>query len=490
MNLIPLLLYLVVMLYITYRVGKNKNNNNFIEEYFIGGRSMGGVVLAMTIIATYVGASSFISGPGMAYKLGLGWVLLACIQIPTAFLTLGILGKKMAIIGRRINGVTISDFLRARYDNELVVVLGSIAMVIFFIGAVVVQFVGGARLLQSISGIPYHWGLLIFVLIVTGYTTFGGFRAVTITDAIQGFVMLLATFILFFVLLKKGNGMENIIQNIANINPDLLTPTSGGNIPKPFILSFWMLVGVAVLGLPPTSVRCMGFKDTKSMHNAMIIGTSVLGFIMIGMHLIGVMGIAIQPGILISDTAIPILALNSLPGVFAGIFIAGPLAAIMSTIDSLMILSAGTIVKDLYLHYILKMDTLSSENNNNKIVVEKVRKISLITSFSIGTIAFLLALNPPEFLVILNLLFIAGQEAIFFCPIVFGLYWKRANSTGALSAMIIGFLSYIYLFIEKKDIFGLHPIVPVIFLAIISFIIGSYVGKPTSKEKIKVFFED
>ena len=84
---IPILLYLLLMLYIAFRVNKKKrNSNNFAEEYYIGSRDMGGVVLAMTIIATYVGASSFIGGPGVAYKLGLGWVLLACIQVPTAFL--------------------------------------------------------------------------------------------------------------------------------------------------------------------------------------------------------------------------------------------------------------------------------------------------------------------------------------------------------------------------------------------------------------------
>ena len=79
---------------------------------------MGGFVLAMTIVATYVGASSFIGGPGIAYNLGLGWVLLACIQVPTAFFTLGILGKKLSIISRKLNAITIFDVLKARYNNS------------------------------------------------------------------------------------------------------------------------------------------------------------------------------------------------------------------------------------------------------------------------------------------------------------------------------------------------------------------------------------
>lgn len=483
MTVIPILLYLVTMIIIAWHVSKIKNSSetDFLEEYFIGSRSMGGLVLAMTVVATYVGASSFIGGPGVAYKLGLGWVLLACIQTPTAFLTLGVLGKKLAIISRKINGVTISDYLRARYDNELVVIFGSIAMVFFFIGAVVVQFVGGARLFESVTGLPYHLGLILFSLVVIAYTTIGGFRAVTLTDAIQGIVMLIATGVLFVALLNKGGGMENIMRKLYEINPDLLTPTSGGNISKPFILSFWMLVGIAVLGLPPTAVRCMGFRDTKSMHRGMILGTSVVGLLMLGMHLIGVMGIAIDSTIEVGDKAVPILAMSNLHPIIAGVFIAGPLAAIMSTIDSLLILTSATIIKDLYIRYILKEREVSERT---------IRFASKTISISLGGIIFLLALNPPDLLVMMNLMFLAGQEAIFFCPILFGLYWKRANATGALASMFVGLGSYIFLFIKDIKIMGTHQIVPVIILAVITFVIGSYIGKPTPQEKLKIFFDD
>ncbi|WP_304159982.1 sodium/pantothenate symporter, partial [Fusobacterium ulcerans] len=288
MIIIPIIIYILVILLIAWKMGKYKNESGkFIEEYFIGSRSMGGLVLAMTLISSYVGASSFIGGPGIAYKLGLSWVFLACIQVPTAFLTLGVLGKKLAIISRKINGVTITDFLRARYESNLVIILSSLMMLIFFIGTIVAQFVGGARLFESVTRYSYTLGLIIFSAVVIIYTTFGGFRAVTITDAIQGIVMLLATGLLFVIILNKGGGMENIMKKVLETNCSLLTPDGGGAVSKPFILSFWMLVGIGVLGLPVTEVRCMGFKDSKAMHRAMIIGTSFVGLLMLGMHLVG-----------------------------------------------------------------------------------------------------------------------------------------------------------------------------------------------------------
>lgn len=476
---IPIILYLLLMLYIAYRVNKiKKNSSSFTEEYYIGNRSMGGFVLAMTIIATYIGASSFIGGPGVAYKLGLGWVLLACIQIPTAFFTLGILGKKMSIISRKINAVTIFDLLKKRYNNDAVTVLSSIMLLIFFIGAVVAQFVGGARLFEAVTGLSYVYGLIIFSIVVIIYTTIGGFRAVTLTDAIQAVAMFVATFILFIIILKKGNGMENIMMTIKNVNPDLLRPDSGGNIAKPFIMSFWVLVGIGILGLPATTVRCMAFKDSKAMHNAMIIGTSLVGVLVLGMHLVGVMGKAIEPSLDVADKIIPILALKNLHPILAGVFIGGPLAAIMSTVDSLLIMASSTIIKDLYITYFDK-----------KAKEEKVRKISMFTSFFIGILVFLLSLKQLSLIVWINLFALAGQEIIFFSPLILGLYWKRANSVGAIASMVFGITTYLYIEIFKVSVFGLHNVVPALTISLLAFIIGSYLGKKPSDEIIETFFE-
>lgn len=479
LTLIPIILYLFLMLFIAYKVNEIKNSSSdFAQEYFIGSRKMGGFVLAMTIIASYVGASSFIGGPGVAYKFGLGWVLLACIQVPTAFFTLGIIGKKLAIISRRINGVTIIDLLRARYKNDFVVILASITMLVFFISLIVAQFVGGARLFESVTGYPYIIGLVIFSSVVITYTSFGGFRAVAITDAIQGVMMIIATAVLFYVLLQKGHGMENIMRTIAQKAPHMLTPSSNGNIAKPFIMSFWILVGIGLLGYPSTAIRCMGFKDSKSLHSAMIIGTSVVGVLMLGMHLIGVMGVAIQPDIQVGDKIIPLLAINNLHPILAGLFIGGPLAAIMSTVDSLLIMISATIVKDLSLHYI------NREASNNRI-----KKMSFFVSIIFGLIVFVLALNPPQLLVWINLFAFAGLESTFFCPILFGLFWKKANSTGAIVSMILGFVTFIFLTVSKIKILGMHDIVPVLTVNVIAFIIGSYFGKPNDKETIETFFE-
>ena len=439
---------------------------------------MGGFVLAMTIVATYISASSFISGPSVAYQKGLSWVLLACIQTPLIFLTLGVLGKKIAIISRKLNAVTVMDIIRARYKNDFLVLLLSLLMVVFLIVSVVGQFVGGARLIESVIGIDYKIALAIFAFSVIFYTSFGGFKAASVNDAVQGLIMMLATLVLFGMMIYKFGGMSNITQAVKSIDPNLLTPNSGGAISKPFIMSFWILVGIGVLGVPSTTVRAMGFKDSKALHKAMIIGTFVVGFLLIGMHLVGFMGRAFEPNIDVSDKLIPTLALKNLNPILAGIFIGGPLAAIMSTVDSVLILISSSIVKDIYINYI-----------NPKETEKNLKRISLGVSFIIGLLTFILSLNQSDLIVWINLFAFSGQEVLFFVPIVLGLYWRKGNAKGAIVSVVLGFITLITMTQFKISLWGLHNIVPSLSVAIITYVIVSMLTKQEENDKLDIFFE-
>ena len=291
-TLIPIVLYLALSFAVALWAGrhsrKHENASGFLEEYFLGSRSMGGFVLAMTVVASYTSASSFIGGPGVAYTVGLSWVLLAMIQMPTVFLTIGVLGKRFAMEARAMNAVTITDYLRVRYGSDAVAILCSLALLVFFVAAMTAQFIGGARLFQAITGYPYEAGLALFGITVIAYTALGGFRAVVLTDAMQGIVMTVAAVVVLLAVVQAGGGMEACMSRLKAIDPGLITPTGPKDaVPQPMILSFWVLVGLGVLGLPQTSQRCMGYKDSRAMHSAMIMGTVIIGFLLLSVHLAG-----------------------------------------------------------------------------------------------------------------------------------------------------------------------------------------------------------
>ena len=486
-TLIPVVAYMALSVAIAFWCRKRMANNDahsFIEEYFIGGRSMGGFVLAMTIIATYTSASSFVGGPGIAYTLGLGWVLLAMIQVPTTFLTLGVLGKRFAIIGRRIRAVTIVDFLYARYRNDAIVIGCSVAMIVFFMASMLAQFIGGGRVFQAVTGYPYEVGLVLFGVCVVAYTTMGGFRAVVLTDAIQGVVMVVAAVVVLMAVLEAGGGVAQCIRTLKAIDPALLSPSgAGGKIPGPFLFSFWILVGLGILGLPQTVQRCFSYRDARAMHNAMLMGTLIIGFLLLCAHLTGTLGRAVRPDLSVGDLVMPTLTVELLPPFWAGVFVAGPLAAIMSTVDSMLLLVSASIVKDLYIRYRLGGD-------ESRVPPRTITRLSLGLTLGVGFLVFLAAFRPPDLLVWINLFAFGGLEAVFLWPIVLGLYWKKANAAGTIASILCGLGVFILLSITKWPVLGLHPIVPTLLLSCVAFCVGVRFGRPSPQDVTRIFWDE
>ena len=482
--LLPLLIYLLLVLGIGYWASRRRRGGDFMQEYFIGNRSMGGLVLAMTLVATYTSASSFIGGPGAAYKIGLGWVLLAMIQLPTVWLTLGVLGKKFAIIARRVNAVTINDMLWARYQSKAVVVLGSVTIILAFIATMVVQFIGGARLLETATGLSYQQGLLLFASCVLLYTIIGGFRAVVMTDALQGIIMLIGTGALLAGVLIAGDGLPNLLHRLEVIDPKLVSPQGAGDmLTQPFMLSFWILVCVGVVGLPHSALRCFGYRDSKALHRGILIGTIVSALLMFGMHLAGALGRALLPAMDSPDKIMPALMMEVLPPWLAGIFLAAPMAAIMSTIDSQLIQASATLVKDLWLNY------LSPKQSQEKLEV-RVPRLSLVTTLILGALVLLAALQPPEMIIWLNLLAFGGLQAVFLWPLVLGLYWPRANGQGALASMVAGLLCYGILSQWGIKLAGLHAIVPSLGLGLVAFVLISLLTPAPGQTVRQLFDQD
>lgn len=485
--LIPIIIYFALM----YLIGiyaakilskaKSADTEGYMDEYMTGGRDTGGFVLAMTLVATYLSAGSFIGGPGTAYTHGLAWVFLAMAQMPTGYYTLAILGKKFAIVSRKIGANTITDFLRERYRSDAVVIVASLSIIFFLIAAMSAQWIGAARLLQGSTGISYRVGLLFFGITVVVHTAIGGFRGVVLNDTLQGIVMSVATLVLFITVIVKGGGVANIVQNMKAIDPGMISPygVQDGFMTKTWVTSFWVLVGFATIGLPSISQRAMSYKDTESLNQGIKVGTVVSIAILLGMHLVGAFGSTLVSGIESGDLVLPTLASQLFPSVIAGIILAGPLAAVMSTVDSQLLVVVGAIVNDLIINY-LKPEL----SKDPKAVSRRTTGWAIV----LGIIIFILAMNPPELMVWLNLFATAGQLSTFLWPTILGLYWKKANKQGALASMFVGIGSYIYFDYFLPRPLGLHAIVPALTLSLIAFVIVSNFTERPSDEVIELFW--
>jgi sodium/pantothenate symporter len=472
----PLLIFLAVIFAVGFWANQYVvKSQSFVEEYFLGERQLGGFILAMTMVATYGSASSFIGGPGVAYTKGLGWVLLAMAQLSTGYFVLMVLGKKFAIMARKYKAVTLIDFLKERYQSKAVVLVSAASIIIFLFSSMTAQWIGGARLIESLTGLNYTASLFIFAASVTLFVIVGGFRAVAVTDAVQGVVMFAGTLILLIATIKAGGGMGHIMSNLSAQNPNLITPFGAAHELTPaYVSSFWILVGIGVVGLPQITVRAMSYKDSKAMHRAIIIGTIVVGFIMFGMHFIGVMARAVMPGVEIPDTVMPLLSMKVLPPFMAGIVLAAPMAAIMSTVDALLILVSSALVKDVYLNYFKKDAS-----------IRHIKAVSFSVTAVMGILVVLLSLSPPDLIIWLNLFSFGGLESVFIWPIVFGLYWKTGNKYGAVTSMFLGMGSYILFDRFDPNPFGLHTVVLPIVISFAGFIAASLLFRKKSATSIE-----
>lgn len=474
--MIPFIGLLVIIFIVgIYAASRLNKSSGFLQDYFLGSRELGGFVLAMTMVATYGSASSFIGGPGAAYNIGLGWVLLSMIQVVTGYFVLAVLGKKFAIVARKIHAVTVIDFLKERYHSKWVVLLSAVSIIIFLFASMTAQWVGGGRLIESLTGLSYTSSLFIFAVSILIYVTIGGFRAVALTETIQGIIMFVGTFIILIGTIIAGGGIPSIMSDLQAQNPNLVSPFGHDRSLTPLYLSsFWILVGVGVVGLPQIAVRAMSYRHAKAMHQAMIIGTIVVGFIMLGMHLSGVFARAVIPGIEVPDTVMPLLAMEVLPPWLAGIVLSAPMAAIMSTVNSLLLIVGSSIVKDIYLNYI-KPD--ASEIT--------VKKVSMSVTALVGVLVFFMAINPPDLLIWLNLFAFGGLEAAFIWPVVLGLYWRGGNKYGAITSIIVGVGSYILIHVFSPEPFGMHSVVLPVLFSLITFVAVSLLVKEKDMEHIR-----
>ncbi|MBY5922191.1 sodium/pantothenate symporter [Ferrimonas balearica] len=460
--LIPILLYLVITLVIArVAAARQASNGGFTQRYFLGGQFMGGTLLALALVTTYTSASSFIGGPGAAYKFGLGWVLLAMVQVPVALLTLGVLGPKLWRLAKESGAVTILDVLEQRYRSPTLLWLAGISLLAAFVGMVVVQFTGGARLLSVMTGVDYRLALAIFVGTVLIYTLWGGFRAVSYTDALQGLVMIFGMIALFIGLLIKGGGMENLTTTLAAQDPGLLQPHGPDEfLSWPFLMSFWVLVCLGTLGLPHTVLRTMAVKDMGALRRAMILGTAVSSVVILLPHLSGVLGRALLPDLASPDEVMPTLMVTLFPPMVAGLLLAAPMAAVMSSVDSMLLQAGSTLVRDMV--------------QRQRPLTEGAQKaLSYSSTVGLTLLCGVLALDPPDMIVWLNLASLGALQVVFLWPLVLGLFWSRADARGAILSMLTGLALFLYWTTAGVKPLGLHAIVPSLALSGVVFVLFS-----------------
>jgi sodium/pantothenate symporter len=485
-SIIIFALYFTAIIALTYVTTKRMSadtTGSFDDEFYVAGRKMGPIALAILVAAGICSTGTFLGGPGVSGASGPGWYILlgGAAQLPMNLYILSVVGKKINIIGRRTGAQTYIDVFRYRYENykPLIFVL-VVTILTFLTAAAVAEFTGGSRVIEVMTGIPYIYSLLAFGAIITVYTALGGLKGVSNVAILQGIVMTLASIFLIAGYIAHFRGIGPIFSSLQQIDLNLLKPTGAFETPLIYLLGTWLTFGIGVLGLPWAVQATLGYGSIKNMKRAIFLGIIFVTFWTVFLGVFGgAAGRVFTPVQEVFDWNIPVLAQGVLPEYLSGLVLAGIAGAGQSTIAALFILASGSISVNAYKAFF------------NPKVEDKTFKnlIRYVTAF-IGILTVILAIDPPASLQFIIIFSAGGSASSLISPLILGLFWPRANKFGAFSGVLGGLVAYI---VFHQGYLGIPLLAnaPFIFAFAISLIltigVSLLTAKP-SKETLQIYF--
>ena len=443
--LVAFVAYMVVMLLIGASYMKTGKST---EEYFLGGRKLGGWVVALSAQASDMSGWLLMGLPGSVYALGTGQMWIA------VGLFLGTVANWLIISGRlrrytivANNSLTLPMYFENRFHDKKRILLGvsSVAIVIFFLVYTASAFASGGKLFSTVFGCSYHVSLTIGAVIILAYTFMGGFMAVCTTDFIQGMLMLIAlvTVPVVAFALMGGNVGASLEQTGVTAANFLNVMKNGDNNFSAVEIISQLAWGLGYCGMPHILVRFMAVKNQKELNKSKGIAIVWVAISLAFAVVIGVLGRAyLYPTVLGADGGTTeVVFIEMIKQVFtidirlpivAGLFLCGILAAIMSTADSQLLVTASSVSEDIYKGIV-----------NQKASQDNVMKVSKITVVAVAVLAYIIAWDPNSSIMGLVSNAWAGLGAAFGPTVLMSLFWKRCNLEGAVAGIASGALTVI-----------------------------------------------
>lgn len=443
-----------------------------IGEFFVGGRKMNRLVVALSAVVSGRSAWLLLGVTGMAYVNGAS-ALWACVGYTVVE---GLLFFTFARRLRRFAGVhdciTLPDFFAARFGDRGGRLRLTLAVVIllFMVSYVAAQFAGGGKAIGASFGLSSRTGVLITAGIVLVYTTLGGFLAVSVTDALQAFFMLFGLLVLPFVAMADAGGWSSVSAQLHTFDPAFLDPAA---------LTFGAFLGLVGIGLgspgnPHIIVRYMSIADERQLVFAGIVGTFWNVVMGVGAVLIGLVGrVFVADASLLpaadTENLYPVLAQQHLPPVLFGIVVASVFAALMSTADSQLLVAASTLVRDFYQKVVRVGEELSEKT---------LVRLSRAVVAALVVAALILGAVAQQLVFWLVLFAWAGLGASLGPTMILALYWKRTTRAGVFAGLVGGAVTTVVWYLTPALKARLYELIPAFAVSVVATVVVSLATRP------------
>ena len=502
--IVSIVVYLAGMLVVGFLASRKTKD---VGDFYLGGRKLGPFVTAMSAEASDMSSYLLMGVPGLAYFSGIadaGWTAIG-LAVGT-YLNWLFTAKRLRNYTAKLDAITLPEYFKKRFNdkNNITLLIGALAIIIFFIPYTASGFAACGKLFAQLFGVNYQLAMIVSAIIIVGYTTTGGFLAASTTDFIQSIVMSIALIIVLFYGINQAGGMDAVISNAnqlqgyLDMNATFNNATNSGDPYGLFNKITMFCWGLGYFGMPHILLRFMAIENPDKLKLSRRVA-SVWVVISLGVAtFLGVVGRAMtQAGVLDSliedptssskaETLIVVLADHISQNGFAyaligGLIIAGILASTMSTADSQLIAASSAV----------------SEN-----IIQDVFKVKLsetaamltarLTLVIVAVLGVVIAWDPSSSVFNIVSFAWAGFGAVFGPAMLMSLFWKRTNMYGTVAGMISGMAM---VFIWKYGVrplggaWNLYELAPAFLVALIFIVVVSLVTPAPDEEITKTFDE-
>jgi sodium/proline symporter len=504
--MIAMFIYMTAVVVIGIVFAKKANTNS--DNYFLGGRSLGPWVTAMSAEASDMSGWLLMGLPGVAYWCGLADAAWTAIGLAIGtYLNWLIVSRRLRRYSVRANNsITLPEFFsnRFREKNKIIMTLSALFILIFFTVYAASCFVTCGKLFATLFDMPYIPMMILGAVFVLIYTILGGFLAESASDFMQGIVMFVALVVIVAIGTVSAGGIGEVVENAKSIPGffeffGIAQPTVNGAgeqiviAGKPLfgeageygVLKICSMLawGLGYFGMPQVLLRFMAIRNESDLKRSRRIAMVWVVISLAVAVFIGIMGRKLYPTEHLTASAAEnifiTLATNALPPILAGFVMAGILAATISSSDSYLLIAASAVAKNIFQGVVKK-----------KATDKQVMLVTRITLLAIAIVAVVIALDENS--IIFNVVSFAwaGFGATFGPLMIFSLFWKRVNRAGAIAGMVSGAsMVFIWKLVisELGGVFKIYELLPAFIISSVCIVVVSLLTKAPSAEVVEDF---
>ena len=429
--------------------------------YYVGNREMSGVVVGVSFFATFASTNTYIGHAGKAYEYGVAWFTMAILLVLFSWVSWRWIGGPLRRFASQWDALTIPDFLGSRYiagssapSRHPLLQASAIVIVFASLLYLLAIFKGAGHLFQMFLNIPYEMGVGLTLAIVVLYTSIGGFVSVVRTDVLQGALMLIGSVVIFFFVTRAAGGVRAITELQAMPDKSFLFELNGG-IPFAVLLGISLSGSLKLLADPRQLSRFYALRDDTAVRQGKWIATLGLAIVLGCLFPVGIYTHLILSEVADTDLIVPTLVndISVFPLWATDFLIVSILAAAMSSMDSVLLVAASTLYKNIVAPF---------RGPSQELLWTRASVIG----FSV--LAALLALNPPGDIVEITIFSGSLYAVCFFPAVVFGLYWQRGSARTVLWSMTVG-VSALIIWIAAGLRQDLHEVFPALLVSTLAY---------------------